>query len=350
MWPNTRVTERLGIRYPIFQGPFGGNFSTVKLTAMVSNLGGVGGFGAYTNTPEEIAQIDAELKAATDKPYNLNLWVSDLDGTEARLTPELRAVFQPYFDEVGVGLPDKTFSFHSRFDNQVQVILDVRPPVFSFMFGIPSSSILEECRRRGIMTVGAATTLDEAIRLESAGVDAIIAAGFEAGGHRPSWLAPAEQSLTGTFVLVQQIRDKVRLPVIAAGGIATGRGVAAALTLGADAVQVGTAFLACEESGALDAHRNMLFSEKARHTMLTRAFSGRLGRGLRNRLGAETSHLPFPLQTQLIAPLRQAAIARQQWDLVLFWGGQIAPLLRHRKAAELMEALIQETSEAFTPA
>src|ERR1700744_5558054 len=199
MWPGTSLTERLGIRYPIFQGPFGGSFSTVKLAATVSNLGGGGGFGAYTNTPEEIARIDAELKAATDKPYNLNLWVSDLDGTEARLTPELRAVFQPYFYAAGVELPDKTFTFQSRFENQLQVILDVRPPVFSFVFGAPPAAALEECRRRGIMTVGAATTLDEALALEEAGVDAVIAAGFEAGGPRPSWLAPAEQSLTGTF-------------------------------------------------------------------------------------------------------------------------------------------------------
>lgn len=350
MWPNTSIAQRLGIRYPIFQGPFGGSFSTVKLAAAVSNAGGVGGFGAYTHSPEEIARIDAELKATTAKPYNLNLWVSDLDGTEARLTPELKTVFEPYFNELGVELPDKTFTFRSRFENQVQVILDVKPPVFSFVFGIPSGAILEECRRRGIMTVGAATTLDEALALEAAGVDAIIASGFEAGGHRPSWLAPAEQSLTGTFVLVQQICDKVRLPVIAAGGIATGRGIAAALTLGADAVQVGTAFLACEESGAIDAHREMLFSEKGRHTMLTRAFTGRLGRGLQSRLGAETAHLPFPLQTQLIGPLRQAAVARQQWDLVLFWGGQIAPLLRYRKAAELMEALVRETNELCKPA
>ena len=344
MWPSTRLTQKLGISYPIFQGPFGGNFSTVLLTASVSNMGGVGGFGAYTNTPEEIARIDASLKAATDKPYNLNLWVSDADGTEARLTQEQRAVFQPYFDEAGVELPDKTFTFESRFEHQVQVILDVRPPIFSFMFGIPSADILEQCRGRGILTVGAATTIHEAIALEAAGVDAIIAAGFEAGGHRPSWLAPAEDSLTGTFALVQLIRENVRLPVIAAGGVATGRGIAAALTLGADAVQVGTAFLACEESGASDVHREVLFSEKARRTMLTRAFTGRLGRGIQSRLGTEKAHLPFPLQTQLIAPLRKAAIEQRQWDLVLFWGGQIAPMLTHRKAADLMEALIAETA------
>jgi nitronate monooxygenase len=177
--------------------------------------------------------------------------------------------------------------------------------VFSFVFGIPSAAILEECRKLNIKTVGAATTLDEALALEAAGVDMIIASGFEAGGHRPSFLAPAEESITGTFVLLQIIKEKVKTPVIAAGGIATGRGIAAALTLGADAVQVGTAFLACDESGALPIHRQMLFSNAAKYTTLSRAFTGRLGRGITSRIakdlaGKEKQFLPFPLQTNFM--------------------------------------------------
>lgn len=354
MWYNTRASNILGARYPILQGPFGGNLSSVRLAATVSNMGGVGGYGAYTCTPEEIITLDGELKKATDKPYNINLWVSDTDAPPGNIPSDdmrnVRALFQPYFDELGIVPPDKPLSFTSRFENQVEAILHTRPPVFSFMFGLPSQAILEQCRRLGIVTVGAATTLDEAIALEAAEVDLIIASGFEAGGHRPSWLAPSEQSLTGTFVLLQQIREKVRTPIIAAGGIATGRGIAAALALGADAVQVGTAFLACEESNATDIHREMLFSDKARYTVLTRAFTGRLGRGLRSRISEETrgkAVLPFPLQTQFMSSLRQAALAQQQWDLVLFWGGQIAPLLQHHKAAGLMQALIKDTTDYF---
>jgi len=381
MWYNTKAAKILGVQYPIFQGPFGGNLSAVKLTATVSNLGGVGGYGAYTLTPQEIYNVNEQIKKETSKPYNINLWVSDNDlppnplphnhpnPGPANIPPNpvpsnippnpvpsdlqgLRNLFQNYFDELGIPFPDKPLSFSSRFENQVQVILDTKPPAFSFMFGIPSADILAQCKKLGIITIGAATTLDEALLLEAADVDMIIASGFEAGGHRPSFLAPAENSLTGTFVLLQQIKAAVSKPVIAAGGIATGKGIAAALALGADAVQVGTAFLACEESNALDIHREMLFSPASRHTVLTRAFTGRLGRGLRSRISEETrgkeqNFLPFPLQTQFMSPLRQAAITQKKWELILFWGGQIAPLLKHKKATDLMNALVEETTAYF---
>jgi nitronate monooxygenase len=351
MWYQTKASEILGIQYPILQGPFGGNLSSVQLVATVSNAGGLGGYGAYTLTPQELAEVDQQIKAATNKPYNINLWVSDHDGA---LSDEqfnnARQLFRPYYDELGIPLPAKPAPFNSRFENQVEVILHQRPSVFSFMFGVPSPDILEQCRKLGIATVGAATTLDEAIFLESAGVDMIIASGFESGGHRPSFLASAETSIVGTFVLVQLIRERVKVPVIAAGGIANGRGVAAALTLGADAVQIGTAFLATDESNATAVHRKMLFSENARYTTLSRVFTGRLGRGLTSRLARELVNkekgfLPFPLQTQFISPLRQAAIEQEKWDMILFWGGQIAPILKHRKAGELMKAIIEETNQ-----
>ena len=179
------------------------------------------------------------------------------------------------------------------------------------MFGIPSADILEQCRRLGIVTVGAATTLDEAIALESAGVDMIIASGFEAGGHRPSFLASAESSTIGTFVLLQLIKEKVKTPVIAAGGIANGKGVAAALALGADAAQIGTAFLATDESNATAIHRQMLFSDAARYTTLSSAFTGRLGRGITSRIAKdlvnkEKNFLPFPLQTTIHVALNDS--------------------------------------------
>jgi nitronate monooxygenase len=356
MWNNTSVTEMLGVQYPILQGPFGGNLSSVQLTATVSNAGGVGGYGAYTLSPGEIAETIRGIKAATDKPFNINLWVSDTDAPDGTITDsqyeEARQLFKPYFDEGGIPLPEKPPPFTSRFENQVEVILHMRPKLFSFMFGVPSTDILERCRRQGIVTAGAATTPDEALVLESAGIDMIIASGFEAGGNRPSFLASAESSVTGTFVLLQLIREKVKIPVIAAGGIADGRAVAAALALGAQAVQVGTAFLACDESNAMPVHRHMLFSNAAKYTMLSRAFTGRLGRGLVSRIakdlsGRENQFLPFPLQTSFMAPLRKAAIDQEKWDMVLFWGGQIAPILKHRKATGLMNALIGDTTDYF---
>jgi len=356
MWNHTRITDLLGIDYPIMQGPFGGNLSSVELTATVSNSGGLGGYGAYTMSPQEIFDVDKQIKAATNKPYNINLWVSDHDIPQGGLTDEKFTQtieqYKPYFDEVGIPLPQKPALFQSRFENQLDVILDIRPKVFSFMFGVPSADVLEECRKKGIVTVGAATTLDEAIFLESAGVDMIIASGFEAGGHRPSFLASAESSLTGTFVLLQLMKEKIKTPIIAAGGIANGKGIAAALALGADAAQIGTAFLACDESNALPIHREMLFSDASKYTTLSRAYTGRLGRGIISRIakdmiGKEENILPFPLQTTLISPLRKAALDQQKWDMILFWGGQISPILKHKKAKDLMHSLIEETTTYF---
>lgn len=356
MWYNTKATALLGIQYPIMQGPFGGNLSSVALTSTVSNAGGLGGYGAYTLSPQEIVDVDKQIKEATDKPYNLNLWVSDTDAPKMGISDaqfeEAKKTFQPYFDEAGIPFPEKPAPFQSRFENQVDVILDIKPKVFSFMFGLPSADILEESRKRGIITVGAATTLDEAIYLENAGVDMIIASGFEAGGHRPSFLASAEASVTGSFVLLQLIREKVNVPVIAAGGIATGKGIAAALALGASAAQIGTAFLATDESNALPIHRQMLFSDAAKYTMLSRVYTGRLGRGISSRIAKdliakEKQILPFPLQTTLMASLRKAALEQGKWDMVLFWGGQIAPILKHTKATSLMASLIEETDAYF---
>jgi nitronate monooxygenase len=356
MWYNTKATKLLGIQYPILQGPFGATLSSVTLTATVSNAGGLGGYGAYTMAPHEIFEVDKQIKAATDKPYNINLWVSDHDVPEGGLTDEqfnkAKEIFKPYFDEAGIPLPEKPASFQSRFENQLQVILDVRPKVFSFMFGAPAPDVLEQCRRLGIVTIGTATTLDEAIFLENSGVEMIIASGFEAGGHRPSFLTSAESSLNGTFVLLQLIREKVKIPVIAAGGIANGKGVAAALALGASAAQIGTAFLAVDESNALPIHKQMLFSDAAKYSTLTRAYTGRLGRGLTSRiakeiLGKESNILPFPLQTTFMSPVRKAALDQEKWDMILFWGGQIAPILKHTKAKELMHSLIEETTAYF---
>lgn len=311
----------------------------------------MGGYGAYMLTPDEIVALDKELKEATAKPYNINLWVSDSDLTSGEVSGEAyekaSALVKPFFDELGAPLPAKPKAYPSRFENQVEALLATRPPVFSFIFGVPSQSILDDFRKKGIKLIGNATTLDEANALENAGVDVIIASGFEAGGHRPSFLESAEASLTGTFVLVQQIREKVKTPVVAAGGIADARGVAAALTLGAEGVQIGTAFLATEESGASEYHRNLLHSDAARYTTLTKVSTGRLGRGIRSRFtetlaGRNDELLPFPLQNQFIVPLRKAATEKQQYDLIMFWGGQIAPILKHTSAKKLFETIVEE--------
>ena len=350
MWYQTKITELLGIKYPILQGPMGGGFSTPELLAAVSNAGGLGSLGAYTLTPDQIREANKLIKTKTDKPYNINLWVSDVDerlaGYPVESLEKVKALFKPYYDELSIPMPELYPNIPSKFLKQVEVIFELKPAVFSFIFGIPSKEILDEARRLGIKTVGAATTFDEALALEAANVDAIVAAGFEAGGHRPSFLRPAHDSLTGTFALVQQLKAKIKTPVIAAGGIADGKGIAAALTLGADAAQLGTAFLVTDESNATPTHKAKLFSGDAKYTVLSKSLTGRMGRMIRNRISEEVSYqtevLPFPLQTRLVAPLREASLAQGRTDMINFWSGQNAVNLKYTKAAELMLALISE--------
>ena len=224
-------------------------------------------------------------------------------------------------------------------------IFQARPPVLSFVFGIPSTDILRECGERGILTVGAATTVAEARTLDVAGVSAIVATGFEAGGHRPSFLKRAEDSLMSTSALVQTAAARIETPIIAAGGIVDAKGVTAARQLGASAAQLGTAFLACEESGTTDAHRDLLFDKDAvADTTLTRTYTGRLARGVRNRLIEELERpdkqiAPFPVQAFFVGPLKKASMETNQTDLTSLYAGQSAPNLTHRKVASLMDAL-----------
>ncbi|WP_223807159.1 NAD(P)H-dependent flavin oxidoreductase [Montanilutibacter psychrotolerans] len=350
-WPATDAMRRLGLRLPIVQGPFGGGLSSVELTTAVSDAGGLGSFGAHHLDAAGIDDTASAIRARSAGPFALNLWVPFEDSEAPDVDDEqfarYVALLQPYFDELGVPAPQRPARYMPRFDEQVDAVLAARPAVFSFVFGIPPEDVLRRCRDLSITTLGAATTPDEAVALAQAGVDMIVATGFEAGGHRVSFLRPAEESLTGTFALVPQVVDAVDCPVIAAGGIGDGRGLVAAMALGAQAVQIGTAFLACSESNASDVHRRRLFSGDARHTALTRAFSGRLARGIRNRLMDEladhaTELAPYPVQNWLTGRFKSEAVAQDRPDLMSLWSGQAAPLLRERNAAALITHLMAQ--------
>src|ERR1700758_328181 len=303
-WNENRLTAKLGISYPVIQGPLGG-LSSQRLTAAVSNFGGLGSFGAQGLTAEAIKDVIAEIRSITSKPFAMNLWVS-MEDEGARTSDENafnRSLAPLAVHLAALGAPRPTYKPYSpiRFEDQARVLLDANVPVFSFIVGIPPREILEECRTKGIVTIGAATTPDEAAALQEAGVDAIVASGFEAGGHRGSFLRSAEDSLTGTLSLVPQVVDIVDVPVVAAGGIGDARGVIAALALGAEAVQMGTVFLSCEEFGASRLHRETLQRRNAGHTALTKGFTGRLARAIRNRImenlnRSGTEVLPYPLQ------------------------------------------------------
>lgn len=352
MWNDTAFTRRFDLRYPIVQGPFGGGLSSTALAATVSNAGGLGSFGLQGMTPEKIRAVIAELRGRTAAPFNVNLWVSTEDAPASSIAradyDAAVAALAPLYAELGVAPPPFPPKASPAFEEQADAVLEARPPIFSFIFGVPPAAILDRCRSLGIRTLGTATTVDEARALDDAGVDAIVATGSEAGGHRPSFLRSAEASVTGTIAVVPQVADAVRVPVAAAGGIADGRGVAAALALGASAAQIGTAFLACDESNAHPGHRAALRGASP-GTLLTRGLTGRLGRALRNRL-ADTladpavARLPYPFQGDLVAPIKHAALASGRFDLAPFWSGQSAALVRHTQAAPLFASLVESTA------
>jgi nitronate monooxygenase len=328
------------------------------LTAAVSNFGGLGSFGALSLSPEEIKNVISQIRSLTSKPFAVNLWVS-MEDDGARTSDEAAfnrslAPLASYFAELQAPRPQfKPYSL-IRFEDQARILLEEKVSVFSFIFGIPPKEILDECRAKGIVTVGTATTPDEAVALQHAGVDAIVASGFEAGGHRGSFLRAAEDSVTGTFSLVPRIVDVVDVPVIAAGGIADARGVISAFALGAEAVQMGTVFLTCEQSGTSNIHREALLQGQAEYTGLTKAFTGRLARGINNRLMSELKQeraeiLPYPLQRMLVRNLSIAAEAAGQADLMPLWAGQSANLSTCTEVSVFLNSLVEEVSEIAGP-
>jgi nitronate monooxygenase len=352
-WNRTRVSNKLGIEYPIIQGPLGG-FSSQRLTAAVSNFGGLGSFGALNLAPAVIQEVIAEIRSLTNKPFAMNLWVSMEDAGAATSDAEAfeRALshIAPHLEALGASKPQFSPYKPIRFEDQVRVLLDAKVPAFSFIYGIPPKEILDECHRQGIVTIGTATTRDEAIALEQAGVDVVVASGFEAGGHRGSFLRSPEDSLTGTISLIPQIVDAVKIPVVAAGGIADARGIAAAFALGAEGVQMGTVFLACEESGASSLHREAILTGKATRTSLTRGFTGRLARGIHNQLLEEmnrpgVSVLPYPLQRTLMRNLAVPAQQAGRSELLALWAGQSAGLAKCPNVTTLLQSLVNGVSE-----
>jgi nitronate monooxygenase len=351
MWNATTISKRLGIEYPIIQGPFGGGASSVDLVAAVSNAGGLGSFGLQIAEANEIGTIIGRIRKATERPFSVNLWVStpgsipDIDGVMAG---KIQAILAPHFESLGLEVPPLPERFVPDPDEQMDAMIEARPPAVSFVYGIPPDWVLERCRSRGITMMGTATTVQEAKALELADVDCIIASSSEAGGHRGSFIKSAEDSLSGAISLIPQVVDNVKLPVVAAGGIVDARGIAAAFALGAQGVQIGTAFLACDESNASDPHREALFSSHAKNTKLSRAITGRLARNIQSDFIDEI-HLnglsipPYPVGAWFVKQLQAAAFEQKRYEYLSFSAGQTTSLIRHKKARELMEELVCET-------
>ena len=304
--------------YPIIQGPLGG-LSSQRLTAAVSNFGGLGSFGAHGLVPDAIEDVIGEIRSLTAKPFAMNLWVSMEDAeahtSDAATFRRALSHLSPHIESLRGTQPEFAPYKPIRFEDQAGVLLDANVPAFSFIYGVPPKEILGEARKRGVVTLGTATTPDEAIALEQAGVDVVVASGFEAGGHRGLFSRSAQDSLTGTFSLVPQTVDAVKVPVVAAGGIADTRGIAAAV-VGAEGVQMGTVFLACEESGAHPLHLEAILSGRAGQDRTdSGTLQGRLARGIDNELLQTLNKpgvnvLPYPLQRRRL--MRSLALPAQK--------------------------------------
>ncbi|MCC6534367.1 MAG: nitronate monooxygenase [Burkholderiales bacterium] len=349
----TWLTERLGVRYPIIQAPMAGGPTTAELVAAVGNAGALGSLGlAYAEPAAMRAQVEA-VRALTPAPIHINLFVENAPAPPS--TSQMRAALaalEPMYAALGIAAPRQTDApFAPDLDAQVQAAIALRPAVLSTHFRQLTAGTIAELRARNILVAACATNLAEARHVESLGVDFIIAQGAEAGGHRGTFIGAAEDSMIGTMALVRTLVRECSLPVVAAGGIMDGAGLAAALALGACAVQMGTAFLPVEESGASEAHKQALFERTDAGTTITRAFSGRPARGIRNAFieRAATEHfplLPFPIQNKATAPLRAAAAKQGNADFLSLWAGQGYTLARRMRAADLVRTLAEEYDEA----
>jgi nitronate monooxygenase len=340
------LRDLLGIPQPIVLGPFGG-LSSVDLVASVSNAGGLGSYGLFGYTADRILRTAEAIRAATSRPFALNLWLplDERDEVATAGFADAAAALAGLYEEMGIPVPATPPSrFLPALEEQWTAVLEVRPSAVSFVYGVPTRAMIGAARQRGIAVIGTATTVAEAVALDTAGVDAIVATGFEAAGHRVSFLRRAEDSLIGSIALIPQVADAVGVPVIAAGGIADRRGVAAAFALGAQGVQVGTAFLRTRSSATTDAHREAIAATSADGTVLTRAMSGRLARGIPNRAmrTIEAGHAiaPFPAQGWLTGRFRAEALRRDRGDLQALWAGQATALCTHDDANDVFAELL----------
>jgi nitronate monooxygenase len=340
------LRELFDIELPIIQAPMAGVQGSA-LAMAVSNAGGLGSLPCAMLAPDAIRAEIVAIRAGTTRPFNVNFFCHAEPRADEAREARWRAALAPYFDELGVdAMAVSAGPTRAPFGAEAaELLAGLRPTVVSFHFGLPSEELLAAVKRTGARILSSATTVDEARWLESRGVDAIVAQGLEAGGHRGMFLSDDVTTQVGTFALLPQIVRAVRVPVIAAGGIVDAKSVAAAVALGASGVQVGTSYLLCPEATTSAVHRAALSSDGARHTALTNLFSGRPARGIVNRvmreLGPMSPAAPeFPLASAALAPLRAAAERAGKGDFSPLWSGQNASGCRAAPAAEITRALM----------
>ncbi|MGH6922671.1 MAG: NAD(P)H-dependent flavin oxidoreductase [Propylenella sp.] len=346
-WPTRRLLDLLDIDLPIIQAPMAGA-QGAELAAAVSAKGGLGSLPCAMLSPDDARAEAARIKAATNRGFAMNFFCHRPPADDASVEQRWIAKLAAYYDELGAELPEPGQSARAAFDEAFcEAIEDARPKVVSFHFGLPGGALLERVRRTGAKILSSATTVREARFLADKGADAVIAQGSEAGGHRGMFLTEDVATQIGTFALVPQVVDAVDVPVIAAGGIADGRGIAAAFALGAAGVQIGTAFLRTPEARITELHRKALAKARDEDSVLTNVFTGRPARGLRNRIIDEVGPLSadapaFPLAADYNMPLRSKAESAGSAEFSPLWTGQAGPLGRAMPAGELTAMLADE--------
>lgn len=353
MTASSRLLQRIGITHPIIQAPMTGS-DTPQLAAAVSLAGGLGSLGCGARSPAAMREAAAAVRAATDRPFAMNLFVLETpapEPAEAQAALKRLAPLYARFD-LPLELPAR---WCQDFDAQWEALLELKPAVASFTFGLLSDAQVEQLHRAGCLVAGTATTVEEALAWQKVGADAVVASGVEGGGHRGTFLAQTADdwaaSQIGTMALVPACVDALSIPVIAAGGLMDGRGIAAALALGAQAAQMGTAFLGCPESALVPAWREALARASGSDTRLTRVFSGRWARGIVNAAMRELSPgedvLPaYPIQNALMGPVRRAAAAAGDGGHMALWAGQGVGASRALGAQALVETLLREWRQA----
>ena len=349
-WPNRRLLDLLKIEHPIVQAPMGGHVGP-NMPVAVSEAGGLGSFPCALLTPAQVRDEVTKVRAQTPKPINLNFFCHAMPPRDEANESAWRQRLAPYYAELGVDPPASSARTLAPFDaDMCDVVIDLKPEVVSFHFGLPDKLLIDRLKAAGCKIFSSATTVTEARWLEDHGVDAVIAQGIEAGGHRGMFLTTEPASQVGTLALVPQVVDAVRVPVIAAGGIADGRGIAAAFALGASAVQMGTAYLLCPEARISTLHRAALKSARDNLSVVTNVWTGRPARVFMNRIAREMGPLApglpsFPLPGAPLVPLRTKAQAQGSPGFSALFAGQAAALGRELPARELTLKLAAEALE-----
>ena len=347
----SRVCEKLEITYPIIQAGMAGTVVTPELVAAVSNSGGLGTLGAGYMSSEEIRHAVRAIRQLTDKPFAVNLFITKDMQVDEKQVEEAQRLLQPIREQLQLETGKQTVQLPESYTEQLKVLIEENVPVFSFTFDTPKQEEIELLRRRGIKVIGTATNVAEGKVLARLGVDIIVGQGSEAGGHRGTFLGKEQDAMIGTTALIPQLVDAIpHIPIVAAGGIMDGRGVVAASALGAEGVQMGTAFLTCYESAAHQAHKEAIIKSTDQSTTMTRAFSGKYARGIQNSFieqlkNKEEKFPAYPIQNALTTEIRKEAVKQNNREFMSLWAGQASTLAQMEGAEHIIVRVMKEAKE-----